>query len=91
MKNLHTFTEFLNESLNEGDMTRDYDGFIVSDTDGKKKLDWKFKYIKGTKNNKVEDEAIRKVMKSTGKSRADYWVTKLIKKGDWNNTKAEEI
>jgi agmatine/peptidylarginine deiminase len=91
MKNLHTFEEFINESLNEGDMTRDYDGFIVSDTDSKKNLNWKFKYIKGTKNNKVEDEAIAKVMRETGKSRADYWVNGFVKKGEWNKSDAQEI
>ena len=83
--------ESIDESLNEGDMTRDYDGFIVSDTDSKKNLHWKFRYMKGIRNNKVEDIAIAKVMKETGKSRADYWVTDLIKKGEWNKSEAEEI
>jgi|LakMenE01Jun11ns_1017448.scaffolds.fasta_scaffold8969286_2 hypothetical protein len=77
--------------VNEGDMTRDYDGFIVSDTDSKKNLHWKFRYMKGIRNNKVEDIAIAKVMKETGKSRADYWVTGAIKKGEWNKSDAQEI
>jgi hypothetical protein len=73
--------------LAEGDMTRQYDGFIVSSVDNK--LKYKFRYMKGIRNNKVEDVAIADVMKKTGKPRSYFWVTGGIKKGQWDQTKAE--
>lgn len=73
----------MNESdVNEGDMTKFYDGFIVLDQKNKKK--YKFKYIKGTSNVKVEDEAIAKVMKATGLSRPNFGVHGFVNKGEWN-------
>jgi hypothetical protein len=73
--------------LNEGDMTKFYDGFIVLDQKGKKK--YKFKYIKGTSNVNVENAAIDKLMKATGESRANFGVHGFVKKGEWNSDKTE--
>jgi hypothetical protein len=69
--------------VNEGDMTKFYDGFIVLDF--KNKDMYKFKYIKGTKNSKVEVDAINKLVKSTGLSQANFTVHGFVKKGEWNS------
>ncbi len=90
MKNLKTFAEFVNEStINEGDMTKDYDGFIVYNTKNEKS--YKFKYVKGTNNVKVENEAIAKLMKATGEVRGNLMVNGFVKKGEWNKNDAEDI
>lgn len=90
MKHIHTFEDFVNESeLNEGDMTKDYDGFVVIDY--KTKKNYKFKYVKGTSNVKVEDIAIAKVMKDTGESRGNFAVNGLITKGLWDKSDAEVL
>ena len=73
--------------LNEGDMTHRYDGFIIYDP--KSKTEYKFKYIKGQRNTDVEGEARRRMEKKLGGSRADYAVDSHIKKGQWNQSKAE--
>jgi len=85
MKHIPTFENF----LNEGDMTNYYDGFILLDY--KTKKNYKFKYVKGTSNVKVEDEAITKVMKDTGDSRANFAVHGFVKKGEWDKTDAEVL
>lgn len=85
MKHIPTFENF----LNEGDMTNYYDGFILLDF--KTKKNYKFKYVKGTSNVKVEDEAIAKVMKDTGGSRANFAVHGFVKKGEWDKTDAEVL
>jgi hypothetical protein len=69
--------------VNEGDMTKFYDGFIVLDF--KNKDMYKFKYIKGIKNTKVEVDAINKLVKSTGLSQANFTVHGFVKKGEWNS------
>jgi hypothetical protein len=89
MRNLLTFKEFVNESLNEQDMTRSYDGFII--IDGKTKELYKSKYIKGTKNTKVEDIAFRKLVDLTGSPMANFMVHGFIKKGEWKDSTLEEI
>lgn len=90
MKNLHTFEEFLNEStINEGDLTRQYDGFIAGTTDGK--IAYKIRYQKGRNSVQVENDAFAKLMKQTGKSRGSFWVTGLIKKGEWDKTEKPEL
>jgi len=69
--------------MNEGDMTNFYDGFkVLNDKTGKMT---KFKYIKGTKNQNVENEAIAKLMKVTGLTRPNFGVHGFVKKGEWNN------
>jgi hypothetical protein len=77
------------ESLNEADMTKFYDGFIVLDF--KNKETYKFKYIKGTKNNIVEVDAINKLVKSTGESQANFTVHGFVKKGEWNTDKTQVL
>lgn len=78
MKKLLTFENF----LNEGDMTRDYDGFIVLDTKHQKQ--YKFKYVKGTSNVKVEDSAIAELMKEIKEPRSTFMVHGFVKKGEWD-------
>jgi hypothetical protein len=74
---------YLNESvINEGDMTKFYDGFKVLDF--KNKETYKFKYIKGISNAKVEVDAINKLVKATGISQANFTVHGFVKRGEWN-------
>lgn len=88
MKHIKTFDAYVNESaINEADMTNAYDGFIAGSTDGK--VAYKFKYIKGRNSVQVENEAFAKLMKETGKPRGYFWVTGLIKKGEWDNNTTE--
>lgn len=85
MKNLPTFESF----LNEGDMTRDYDGFIVLDQ--KNQNLYKFKYVKGTSNVKVEDAAISELMKEIKQPRANFMVHGFVRKGEWDKSPAEVL
>ena len=72
-------------TVNEADMTKFYDGFkVLNDKTGEMT---KFKYIKGTKNQNVENEAIAKLMKATGLTRANFGVHGFVKKGEWNMDK----
>lgn len=75
--------------LNEGDLTRQYDGFII--TDRKKKIEYKFKYIKGRNNVSVENDALAKIVKKNGGTRGNYSVDGFVKKGQWNQSKAEVL
>jgi hypothetical protein len=68
--------------VNEGDMTKFYDGFIVLDF--KNKETYKFKYVRGISNVKVEVDAINKLVKATGISQANFTVHGFVKKGEWN-------
>ena len=80
--------EFLTESnVNEGDMTKNYDGFIVLDFKTQKL--YKGRYIKGVNNTKAEDAVIAKAMKMTGSPRANFGVHDFVRKGQWNNNDAE--
>jgi hypothetical protein len=82
--------ESMDESVvNEGDMTKDYDGFVVLDTKAKKS--YKFKYIKGSKSVNVENDAIAKLMKSTGESRGTFMVNGFVKKGEWDKSDFEVL
>ena len=83
MKNILTYGEFINETLNEADMTKFYDGFKVLNDKTKKMT--KFRYVKGLKNTDVENEAIAKLMKVNGDERARYGVYGFVKKGEWAN------
>jgi len=85
MKNIPTFESF----VNEGDMTKFYDGFVVLDS--KHQEMYKFKYIKGTSNVKVEDAAIEKLMKSTHQSRANFAVHGFVQKGEWSKNETPEF
>lgn len=85
MKHIPTFESFLNES----DMTRQYDGFIVLDREVNK--NYKFKYVKGIKNTEVENQAIAKLQKETGAGRHVFMVNGLIKRGQWDATDAETL
>jgi hypothetical protein len=82
MKHIKIFEEFINEF--GGDFTKEYDGFIVLDVKNQKA--WKFRYIKGTKGVKAEDEAIAQVMKMTGQPRGVFMVHGSIKKGEFDKT-----
>jgi hypothetical protein len=77
--------ELSESEMNEGDMTKFYDGFIVLDF--KNKNMYKFKYIKGSSNVNVEKIAIDKLVKSTGESQANFTVHGFVKKGEWNTDK----
>jgi len=80
----------INESVvNEGDMTKFYDGFIVLDS--KTKKTYKFKYVKGTKNTQVESNAISKLASSTKQPSSNFMVHGFIQKGEWNNSKEKTI
>jgi hypothetical protein len=82
--------EYIKESfLNEGDMTNHYDGFVVLDQ--KAQETYKFKYIKGTNNVKVENTAIEKLMKSTHQSRANFSVHGFVRKGEWAKSDVPEF
>ena len=90
MKYIPTFDEFVNESaINEGDMTKFYDGFIVLDQKAQKT--YKFKYVKGTSNVKVEDAAIDKLMKGTHQSRSNFMVHGFVHKGEWAKSDVPEF
>jgi hypothetical protein len=90
MKNLPTFESFVNESaINEADMTKFYDGFKLLNS--KSQEMYKFKYVKGTSNVKVEDAAIDKLMKATHLSRANFMVHGFVKKGEWNHDSTPEF
>lgn len=76
--------------LKEGDMTRQYDGFIVGTSGpGRKKVAYKFRYVKGRNSVDIENIAIQKVMKAERLNRADLWVTGTIKKGQWNQSNVD--
>ena len=75
--------------VNEGDMTKFYDGFIVLDS--KTKKTYKFKYVKGTKNTQVESNAISKLASSTNQPSSNFMVHGFIQKGEWNNSKEKTI
>jgi hypothetical protein len=76
-------------SINEGDMTNMYDGFIASSTDNK--VQYKFRYQRGVQNTKVENAAFEKMMKETGKPRGSFWVTGFVKKGEFDKDPTPEI
>lgn len=82
MKNIKLFEEFINEGFLSGDLTKEYDGFIVLDVKNQKA--YKFRYIKGTKSVKVENEAIAKVLKATPS--AACMVNGSIEKGEFDKT-----
>jgi hypothetical protein len=73
--------------VNEADMTRQYDGFIVLDQ--KTKKNYKFNYIKGVDNVKAENNAIAKLMQQTSSPRGNFMVNGLIKKGEFTKANAE--
>ena len=76
-------------SVNEADMTKFYDGFkVLNDKTGEMT---KFKYVKGIKNQNVENEAIAKLMKATGLSRPYFGVHGFVKKGEWNKDDTQEL
>ena len=87
MKHIKLYEEFTNEYLNEGDMTKDYDGFIILDFKTKKL--YKGRYIKGVKNTKAEDITIDKAMKMTGSPRSNFAVHGFIKKGEWDKSETD--
>jgi len=89
MKNLHTFEEFVNESIvNEADMSRQYDGFIVYDNKDKKS--YKFRYERGN-NVPQEDKAIKALMNFTKYPRGTFMVHGFVKKGEWDKTEIPEF
>lgn len=75
------------ESISEADMSRQYDGFTVLDTKTKKQ--YKFRYIKGVDNVKVENDAIAKVMKATNSPRTNFMVHGFVKKGEFDKAQGE--
>ena len=81
--------ELIESVVNEGDMTKDYDGFIVLDS--KTKKTYKFKYSKGTSSVKVENGAIDKLSNSTGSPKSNFMVHGFVKKGEWNSNDSEVL
>lgn len=75
------------EEVSEGDMTNQYDGFIIIDFKTKKL--YKGHYIRGIKNTIAEDMAIDKAMKLTGSPRYNFAIHGFIKKGKWNESETE--
>jgi len=84
-----TIGESIDESINEGDMTRDYDGFIIIDF--KTKNLYKGRYIKGLKSTKSEDIAINKAVEMTRSQRFTFAVHGFIKKGDFDKSELPEL
>lgn len=87
MKHLQTFENFINENLNEADMTKFYDGFVMYDMKSKK--EFKSRYIKGIKNNVLEDEIIKKLADKIGSTPSSIGVGRFIKKGEWDKVDKE--
>lgn len=81
--------ELIESVVNEGDMTKDYDGFIVLDS--KTKKTYKFKYSKGTSSVKIENGAIDKLSNSTGSPKSNFMVHGFVKKGEWNSNDSEVL
>jgi hypothetical protein len=75
--------------VNEADMTRQYDGFIVLDQKTKKQ--YKFRYIRGVDNVDDENDAIKTIMYLTKQPRTNFIVHGLIKKGEFDKTKGEVV
>jgi len=88
MKNLQTFAEFLNESINEADMSRQYDGFVVLDSKNQKS--YKFKYSRGN-NVPQENDAIDKLVKGIKEPSANFAVHSFIRKGEWDKSEFPEF
>lgn len=85
MKHIKLFETFINEA----DMTKYYDGFIILNV--KDQTLRKAKYIKGVKNVTAENDAIARLMKETGQPRHVFMVHGSIKKGEWNDSEHEAI
>ena len=73
--------------LNEANLTKKYDGFIVYNRKTQKKT--KYPYPKGKDNVEAENLAIKDQMDLTGQSRSDFTVSALIPKGEWNTYVSE--
>lgn len=87
MKNLQSFEEFINESINEADMTKFYDGFVMYDHKNKK--EYKSRYQKGVKNNILEDLIAQKIAKEYNSTESSIAVNRFIKKGEWDKVELE--
>ncbi len=88
-KHIPSYDDFINESIiNEADMSKQYDGFIVYDSKNKKS--YKFHYSRGN-NVPQENEAIAKLMKLTDLSRGYFGVNGFVRKGEWDKDPSEEI
>ena len=85
MKHVKLFEHFVNEA----DMTRRYDGFIILNT--KSDTSYKAKYVKGVKSTTAENEAIARAMDKFGGSRSDFIVNGFINKGEWDNSELETV
>ncbi len=88
MKNLSTFEEFINESLNEADMSRNYDGFVIYDSKNKKS--YKFRYSRGN-NVPQENDAIATLIKSLKEPRGNFMVNGFVRKGEWDRSEFPEF
>lgn len=71
------------------DMTKFYDGFILLNYKTKEK--YKFRYVKGTRNFKVEEAAIDKVAKAIDIPSANLAVSGFVKKGEWSKDSTPEF
>lgn len=85
MKHVKLFEQFVNES----DMTKYYDGFIILDVEDQAL--YKAKYIKRVKSVTAENDAIARLMKKTGKPRHNFMVHGSVAKGEWNKSELEAI
>jgi len=84
MKYIHTFESFLNEA----DMSRQYDGFVVLDSKNQKS--YKFKYSRGN-NVPQENDAIDKLVKGIKEPSANFAVHSFIRKGEWDKSEFPEF
>ena len=85
MKHVKLFEQFVNEA----DMTKYYDGFIILDVEDQTL--YKAKYIKRVKNVTAENDAIARLMKKTGKPRSNFMVHGSVAKGEWDKSELETI
>lgn len=85
MKHVKLFEQFVNEA----DMTKRYDGFIILDVEDQ--TFYKAKYIKGTKSVTAENDAIARLMKKIGKPRSNFMVHGSVAKGEWDKSDLETV
>lgn len=88
-KKILNIVESVESTVNEGDMTKFYDGFVVLDY--KNQNLYKFKYVRGTSNVKVEDAAISDLAKKIKEPQSNFAVREFIKKGEWAKNENPEL
>jgi hypothetical protein len=88
MKYFKLFEQFVtenNQPVNEArEITRSFDGFIVTDHVAKK--NYKFRYVKGVSATKTEAEAIEKIAKKTGHPSSEFSIGGFLGRNEWDQT-----